>query len=69
MGAGRLTLAVGRSVANEVAVAVPESGVEPLDEDQDGHIAVGAIEGIADSASSADAVLVGPGARRAGRFP
>ena len=61
VGAGRLTLAVGRSVANEVAVAVPESGVEPLDEDQDGHIAVGAIEGIADSASSADAVLVGPG--------
>jgi ADP-dependent NAD(P)H-hydrate dehydratase len=61
VGAGRLTLAVGRSVANEVAVAVPESGVEPLDEDQDGHIAVGAIEGIAGSASSADAVLVGPG--------
>ena len=61
VGAGRLTLAVGRSVANEVAVAVPESGVEPLDEDEDGHIAVGAIEGIADSASSADAVLVGPG--------
>ncbi|PZE53484.1 MULTISPECIES: NAD(P)H-hydrate dehydratase [unclassified Curtobacterium] len=61
VGAGRLTLAVGRSVANEVAVVVPESGVEPLDEDQDGHIAVGAIEGIADSASSADAVLVGPG--------
>ncbi|MGN6407333.1 MAG: NAD(P)H-hydrate dehydratase [Curtobacterium sp.] len=61
VGAGRLTLAVGRSIANEVAVAVPESGVEPLDEDQDGHIAIGAIEGIEDSAASADAVLVGPG--------
>ncbi|WP_420368932.1 NAD(P)H-hydrate dehydratase [Curtobacterium sp. L1-20] len=61
VGAGRLTLAVGRSIANEVAVAVPESGVEPLDEDQDGHVALGALEGIAESASSADAVLVGPG--------
>ncbi|WP_367916980.1 NAD(P)H-hydrate dehydratase [Curtobacterium sp. VKM Ac-2861] len=61
VGAGRLTLAVGRSIANEVAVAVPESGVEPLDEDADGHVAVGAIEGIATSAASADALLVGPG--------
>jgi len=61
VGAGRLTLAVGRSVANEVAVALPESGVEPLDEDQDGHVALGALEGIAETASTADAVLVGPG--------
>ncbi|WP_144711400.1 NAD(P)H-hydrate dehydratase [Curtobacterium pusillum] len=61
VGAGRLTLAVARSVAHEVAVAVPESGVEPLDEDQDGHVAVGAVEGIVDALGSADAVLVGPG--------
>ncbi|MGN8049468.1 NAD(P)H-hydrate dehydratase [Curtobacterium sp. 22159] len=61
VGAGRLTLAVARSVAHEVAVAVPESGVEPLDEDADGHVAVGAIEGVAADAGSADAVLVGPG--------
>ncbi|MFS0728441.1 NAD(P)H-hydrate dehydratase [Curtobacterium sp. 1P10AnD] len=61
VGAGRLTLAVARSVAPQVAVAVPESGVEPLDEDPDGHVAVGAGEGIADAAASADAVLVGPG--------
>ncbi|MBT2501845.1 NAD(P)H-hydrate dehydratase [Curtobacterium sp. ISL-83] len=61
VGAGRLTLAVARSVAHEVAVAVPESGVEPLDEDADGHVAVGAIEGLATDAGSADAVLIGPG--------
>jgi len=61
VGAGRLTLAVARSVAHEVAVAVPESGVEPLDEDADGHVAVGALEAIADTAGAADAVLVGPG--------
>ncbi len=41
VGAGRLTLAVGASVAHHVAVAVPESGVLPLAEDADGHVAVG----------------------------
>ncbi|MFJ4219745.1 NAD(P)H-hydrate dehydratase [Curtobacterium luteum] len=61
VGAGRLTLAVARSVASTVAVAVPESGVEPLDEDADGHVAIGAGDGIADVAASADAVLIGPG--------
>lgn len=61
VGAGRLTLAVGRSVAVEVSVAVPESGVQPLDEDDEGHIAVGAFPTIAGDAGSADAVLIGPG--------
>ncbi|WIE64558.1 NAD(P)H-hydrate dehydratase [Curtobacterium sp. MCLR17_036] len=61
VGAGRLTLAVARSVAAEVAVAVPESGVEPLDQDDAGHIAVGALAAIADDVGSADAVLLGPG--------
>lgn len=61
VGAGRLTLAVGRSVAVEVSVAVPESGVQPLDEDDEGHIAVGAFAAITDDAGSADAVLIGPG--------
>ncbi|ROP72274.1 NAD(P)H-hydrate dehydratase [Curtobacterium sp. PhB115] len=61
VGAGRLTLAVAESVAAQVAVAVPESGVEPLAEDDGGHIAVGAVAAIVDDAGSADAVLVGPG--------
>ncbi|WIB77199.1 NAD(P)H-hydrate dehydratase [Curtobacterium sp. MCPF17_002] len=61
VGAGRLTLAVAEGVATEVAVAVPESGVLPLDQDDSGHIAVGAFSALADDAGSADAVLVGPG--------
>lgn len=61
VGGGRLTLAVARSVALHVAVALPESGVQPLDEDHDGHIAVGVVGSLADDLGSADAVLVGPG--------
>lgn len=61
VGGGRLTLAVARSVALHVAVALPESGVQPLDEDDDGHIAVGVVGSLADDLASADAVLVGPG--------
>lgn len=61
VGAGRLTLAVARSVAPHVAVALPESGVAPLDEDDDGHVAVGAIRRLTDDLVRADAVLVGPG--------
>lgn len=61
VGAGRLTLAVARSIAPHISVAVPESGIEPLDEDADGHVAVGAVEGIAAELERADAVLVGPG--------
>jgi ADP-dependent NAD(P)H-hydrate dehydratase len=61
VGGGRLTLAVARSVALHVAVALPESGVQPLDEDEDGHVAVGAIQSLTDDLGSADAVLVGPG--------
>lgn len=51
MGAGRLSLVVDAAVAAQVAVAVPESGVSALDDD----------ERLAEEASTADAVLVGPG--------
>lgn len=61
VGGGRLTLAVARSVALHVAVALPESGVQPLDDDADGHVAIGAIGTLHDDLASADAVLVGPG--------
>ncbi|MBA8988991.1 hydroxyethylthiazole kinase-like uncharacterized protein yjeF [Curtobacterium pusillum] len=61
VGGGRLTLAVARSVAPHVAVALPESGVVPLDEDEGGHVAVGAIRGLPEVLAAADAVLVGPG--------
>lgn len=61
VGAGRLTLAVGRSVATAVAVAVPESGVVPLAETPDGHIEGASIRNAADDLEAADVVLVGPG--------
>ncbi|WP_317231731.1 NAD(P)H-hydrate dehydratase [Clavibacter capsici] len=61
VGAGRLTLAVGASVASTVAVAVPESGVVPLPETADGHVRGDGIRDAADDIASADAVLVGPG--------
>jgi hydroxyethylthiazole kinase-like uncharacterized protein yjeF len=61
VGAGRLTLAVAASTAPHVAVAIPEAGVEPLAEDDDGHVAAGALAGLGDDLAPADAVLVGPG--------
>lgn len=61
VGAGRLTLAVARSVAPHVAVAVPESGVAPLDEDAGGHVTPDALAGAAEDVAAADVVLLGPG--------
>ena len=61
VGAGRLTLAVGASVATQVAVAVPESGVVPLEETDAGHVRGAGIRAAEDDIASADAVLVGPG--------
>ena len=61
VGAGRLTLAVGASVATGVAVAVPESGVVPLEETAAGHVRGAGIRAADADLASADAVLVGPG--------
>ncbi len=60
VGAGRLTLAVGDSVATAVGVAVPECGVVPLRERR-GHVRGSSIAQAADDLAGADAVLVGPG--------
>lgn len=51
MGAGRLALAVDAAVAPHVAVAILESGVSDLDDE----------ERMSQEAAGADAVLVGPG--------
>ena len=51
MGAGRLALAVDAAVAPHVAVAIPESGVSGLEDE----------ERMSQEAGGADAVLVGPG--------
>ncbi|PZE27245.1 NAD(P)H-hydrate dehydratase [Curtobacterium sp. MCBD17_028] len=61
VGAGRLTLAIAESVAPHVAVAIPESGVVPLVEDDDGHVRGDALDGAGEDLSAADAVLLGPG--------
>jgi ADP-dependent NAD(P)H-hydrate dehydratase len=61
VGAGRLTLAVGSSVAAQVAVAIPECGVIELEETSDGHVAGASIDEAAADLQQADAVLVGPG--------
>jgi hydroxyethylthiazole kinase-like uncharacterized protein yjeF len=61
VGAGRLTLAAAESVAVGLAIAVPESGIVPLAETDEGSVrgdAGGALEG---DLESADVVLVGPG--------
>lgn len=61
VGAGRLTLAVGASVAPQVAVAVPESGVVPLPETSSGSVRGTGITEAASDLAGADAVLLGPG--------
>ena len=60
VGAGRITLAVGASVAPHVGVAVPESGVVGLDETPTGHISGFSLPAAGRDLEKADAVLLGP---------
>ncbi|WP_175322981.1 NAD(P)H-hydrate dehydratase [Arthrobacter sp. C9C5] len=60
-GAGRLTLAVAESTAVQLAVAFPESGVVGLPETGHGSVKGSGASLLADEASAADAILVGPG--------
>ncbi|GAA5205462.1 NAD(P)H-hydrate dehydratase [Microbacterium kyungheense] len=57
VGAGRVALAVPRSIDAQVGVALPEAGVFPLPDDADQPFDVR----LAERVSRADAVLVGPG--------
>lgn len=61
VGGGRLSLAVARSVASAVAVAVPESGVRGLAEDDAGNVTGADARALADELERADVVLLGPG--------
>ncbi|MEN0085674.1 MAG: NAD(P)H-hydrate dehydratase [Leifsonia sp.] len=61
VGAGRLTLAIGSSVAAAVAVALPESGVVPLPETSSGNVRGAGIRSASVDLAAADAVLLGPG--------
>jgi hydroxyethylthiazole kinase-like uncharacterized protein yjeF len=60
-GAGKLVIATPRSAAPWVALAMPEARVIALDEGDDGGPAPHSAQQLADVASRAGAVLVGPG--------
>jgi ADP-dependent NAD(P)H-hydrate dehydratase len=60
-GAGKLQIATCRSIAQAVAVAVPEARVIALPETKAGAVAASAARWIIDHAASAQAVLIGPG--------
>jgi ADP-dependent NAD(P)H-hydrate dehydratase len=59
-GAGKLSIATCRSVAQLVALAIPESRVIALDETARGGVAPASARSI-DAGDSFDAVLIGPG--------
>ncbi|WP_166872144.1 NAD(P)H-hydrate dehydratase [Salinibacterium sp. ZJ450] len=61
VGAGRLTMAVGESVAVALAVAVPESGVIGLAETPTGSVRGISHEQLTDELQGANAVVIGPG--------
>lgn len=60
-GAGRLTVAVARTVAVQLAVALPEAGVHGLPETESGAPDGTGTEILDEDLAAADAVLVGPG--------
>jgi hydroxyethylthiazole kinase-like uncharacterized protein yjeF len=60
-GAGKLTIATGASVAQLVALAIPESRVIELPETVTGGIAPTAVDALGPLVTRFDAVLIGPG--------
>jgi ADP-dependent NAD(P)H-hydrate dehydratase len=60
-GAGKLAIATGNSVAQLVALAIPESRVIGLPETDDGGIATAAAAALESMQGRLDAVLIGPG--------
>lgn len=61
VGAGRLTLGTAVSVADGLAIAVPECGVVPLAETESGSVRGDAAAALAHDLEGSDAVLFGPG--------
>lgn len=61
VGAGRLTLAVGNSVAVPVAVAVPEAGVVGLAETDGGAVSGSGASALEKDLDGAGCLVVGPG--------
>ncbi len=60
-GAGKLQVATSRSVAQPLAVALPEARVVGLDEDKEGSVSGDAAAAVADLAGKVNAVVLGPG--------
>jgi ADP-dependent NAD(P)H-hydrate dehydratase len=60
-GAGKLTVATGNSVAQLVALAIPESRVLGLAENEAGGFTVEAVAALDPLADRVNAVLIGPG--------
>ena len=60
-GAGRLQIAIGRSVSGLVAVSVPEARVIGLREARNGELAPGCQRELVKEIEAADAILIGPG--------
>jgi ADP-dependent NAD(P)H-hydrate dehydratase len=60
-GAGKLAIATGASVAQLVAIAIPEARVIGLPESDDGGFLAHAAATVAPLVKSSDAVLIGPG--------
>jgi len=60
-GAGRVQLAVPKSIAVQIGVAFPETGIVALPETENGEPAAKAEPVLLQAASQADAVLLGPG--------
>jgi ADP-dependent NAD(P)H-hydrate dehydratase len=60
-GAGKLAIATGASVAQLVALAIPESRVIGLPETSEGGIATAAAAALESMQGRLDAVLIGPG--------
>lgn len=61
VGAGRLSMAVARSVAPALAVAMPESAVSGLAESESGSVLAAGVGALEHELDAADVVLVGPG--------
>jgi hydroxyethylthiazole kinase-like uncharacterized protein yjeF len=60
-GAGKLRIATVKSVARQVAIAMPEAMVLGMAEDEEGGFATSAIDGLVQEAAKVDAVVGGPG--------
>lgn len=61
VGAGKLTMAVPRSVAQGIAIAMPEARVIPITETRTGAMAVRDVARLAPLSERVEAVVVGPG--------